>query len=159
MKLIIRKGQIKDLPTLFKLIKEEAKLSGLSHAIKNSLDKMEKEKKSIRFFLAEKNGEVIGMAVYSFVYYTWVGKSLYLDTLYVSKDHRDTGVGSSLLYKVFEVAKKEKCNRLRWQVEEENKPAQKFYMKLGATIGDKWFNCSFDKEGIKMFLVNNIENN
>lgn len=116
---------------------------------------MNKEKENIHFFLAEQDGEAVGMAVYYFAYYTWVGKSIHLDDLYVKQEHRSTGIGTQLLYKIFEVAKSESCNRLHWEVEEDNIYAQKFYTTLGTTISDKWFNCSFDKEGIDTFLSKN----
>ena len=155
MKLIIRKGEEKDFPALLKLIQEEALLGGSLDAVKNSLIQMKDEEENIHFFLAEQNGEAVGMAVYYFAYYTWVGKSIHLDDLYVKQEYRGTGIGTKLLYKIFEVAKNESSNRLRWEVEEDNVAAQKFYTTLGTTISDKWFNCSFDKGGIDTFLLRN----
>ena len=56
------------------------------------------------------------MALYFFAYYTWVGKSLYLDDLYVKESFRKHKIGSGLLGKVFETARDEDCKRVRWQV-------------------------------------------
>ena len=87
-----------------------------------------------------------------FAYYTWVGKSLYLDDIYVKPDFRGRGVGSMLLRSIFEVAKRENCKRLRWQVLDWNENAISFYKKRGAAISGEWLNCDFDEKGIKQFL-------
>jgi len=89
------------------------------------------------------------MALCFFAYYTWVGKSLYLDDIYVMESYRGQKIGTELLKKVFEIAQKEGCKRVRWQVLNWNKPAIEMYEKIGAEIDDEWLNCSFDSEGIK----------
>jgi GNAT superfamily N-acetyltransferase len=151
----IKKGKEKDFSALLKLFHEEAIYDGSNvSVVKNSVKQMKKEKKHIHFFVAERNNKVIGAAVYSIIYYTWAGKSIFLDDLYVKSEFRSNGIGSELLNKVFEVAEKEKCNRLSWQVEEKNIGAQKFYKKIGARFGDKWFNCDFDQKAIIFFLKN-----
>jgi GNAT superfamily N-acetyltransferase len=151
----IRKGNKRDFPALFTLIQEEAVFDGSPDSIKNSVLQMKKEEKFIHFFVAEKDKKIVGIAVYFVAYYTWAGKSLYLDDLFIKSEYRGSGIGTKLLNKIFETAKKENCNRLRWEVEEKNAGAQSFYRKLGARLGDKWFNCDFDKNGIEFFLSNN----
>lgn len=154
MNLIIRKGTEKDFPAFLELLYEGALFDGSpKSAVKNSVEQMEREKEYINFFVAEDAGKVVGLAVYSFAYYTWVGKSLYLEDLYINSDYRGKGIGTQLMVKIFEMAKKENCNRLRWEVEEKNVDAQKFYRKLGAETGDKFFDCDFEKEGIETFLA------
>jgi len=86
--------------------------------------------------------------LYFFAYYTWVGKSLYLDDIYVKKEFRQNKIGSALLRKIFEVAENENCKRVRWQVLNWNKPAIEVYRKCGAEIDDEWLNWSFDEKGI-----------
>ena len=34
------------------------------------------------------------MSLYYFAYYTWVGKTLYLDDLYVKESYRGNGLGT-----------------------------------------------------------------
>lgn len=122
-------------------------------SVTNTLAQMQEENNSIHFFLAEHNGEAIGMALYYFAYSSWVGKSIHLDDLYVQEQYRGNGIGTKLLYALFEVAQEEGCSRLRWEVEEQNLPAQQFYTGLGAKLSDKWFNCSFDRDDIETFLT------
>ena len=120
--------------------------------MQNSIEQMRDEKDLINFFVAEDGRRVIGIIVYFFAYYTWAGKSLYVDDLYVKPEYRGKKIGTQLLKKVFEIAKKEKCKRVRWQVMDWNAPALEFYRKIGAQTGDKWLNCDFDEKAISNFL-------
>jgi GNAT superfamily N-acetyltransferase len=97
------------------------------------------------------DNEIVGMAIYFFAYYTWVGKSLYLEDIYVKEKYRRFRIGTALLRKVFEVAREENCKRVRWQVLDWNKSAIEFYNKSGAEINNNWLNCTFDQEGILKF--------
>jgi GNAT superfamily N-acetyltransferase len=150
--IVIREGEERDFPVLMELIKGLATFENAQAAVKNSVDQMRREKESFGSFVAEKDGEIVGAAIYFFAYYTWVGRSLYLDDLYVRPEYRRKKVGSMLLRKVFELAKQENCKRLRWQVLGWNKDAISFYEKHGATISDEWLNCDFDEDGIERFL-------
>ncbi len=151
-KLIIRKGTEKDFPAILELIKELATFEKGLNEVTNSIEKMRKEKKLFQSYVAEVNGEVIAFALYFFAYFTWVGKSLYLDDIYVKEAFRGQKIGSKLLKKIFEVAKKENCSRIRWQVLDWNHPAIKFYEKYGAKIDKEWLNCDFDRKDMKEFL-------
>ena len=150
--MIIRKGTEQDFPQILALIKELALFEKAPEEVTNTVEKMQQEKDLFEFFVAEKDGEIIGMALYFFAYFTWKGKSLYLDDLYVKQEHRGSGVGSKLLRKIFEVAKEQNVERLRWQVLDWNKPAIELYDKIGATLDKEWINCDFDKAGIERFL-------
>jgi GNAT superfamily N-acetyltransferase len=146
---IIREGNEKDFPVLLGLIKDLATFEGAPEQVKNSVGQMKRERDSFGFFLAEEDGKVLGAAVYFFAYYTWVGKSLYLDDLYVMPEHRRKKVGSMLLERVFELAKKEDCKRLRLEVLDWNEVAISFYKKHGGAISREWLNCDFDPKALK----------
>jgi len=150
----IRIATEKDFPEILQLIRELAAFEKAPEKVTNSVEMMKKEKDLFHCFVAEtETGEIIGMALYFFAYYTWVGKSLYLDDIYVKESFRKHRIGTALLSKVFEVANEENCKRVRWQVLNWNKPAIQMYNKCGAEIDDEWLNCSFDSEGIKNFRV------
>jgi GNAT superfamily N-acetyltransferase len=148
----IRKGKSKDYPKILDLIKELALFEKAPEEVTNTVERMNKEEHLFELFVAEKNGDIIGMALYFFAYFTWKGKSLYLDDLYVKKEYRGSGIGSKLLRKIFEVAEKEQVDRLRWQVLDWNEPAIELYDKIDAKLDSEWINCDFNKEGIKKFL-------
>jgi GNAT superfamily N-acetyltransferase len=154
MNINIRKATEVDFPSILILIKELAAFEKAPEKVTNSLELMKKEKNLFHCFVAEtETNEIVGMALYFFAYYTWVGKSLYLDDIYVKESFRKHKIGSGLLRKIFEVANMEECKRVRWQVLNWNKSAIQLYKKSGAEIDDEWLNCSFDSYRIKNFKI------
>ncbi len=142
---IIRKATEKDFPALMEMIKALAHFEKAPEKVRNSPKQMLEEKDFFQAFVAEKeDGEIIGMALFFFAYYTWVGKSLYLDDLYVKPEYRGRGVGRSLLEKVLEFAKENRCKRVRWQVLNWNTPAIAFYRKMNVRLDDEWINCDIE---------------
>ena len=136
------------------MVKELALFEKFIDKVTNTLELMNEEKDYFHCIIAETNKkEIVGIAVYFFAYYTWVGKSLYLDDLYVQQSCRGQKVGSKLLKEIFTIAKEENCKRVRWQVLDWNKPAIEFYKKVGATIDGSWYNCDFDKKRIGEFKI------
>lgn len=154
MNITIRNAQEKDFPQIIALIKELAVFEKAEDQVTNSVEQMRAEKDFFKCFVAEisETKEIVGMALYYFAYYTWVGKSLYLDDLYVKQTYRGYKVGTQLLQRLFEVAKAEKCNRVRWQVLDWNKPAVKLYTKMGANLDSGWYNCDFDIRAIQEII-------
>jgi len=104
---------------------------------------MQADRGHFDFFVAISNGEVIGMAIYFFAYFTCVGKSLYLDDLYVKPEFRGKGIAKQLVNNVFKTAKSNNCKRVRWQVLDWNANAIEMYKKLGANLDTEWINCDF----------------
>jgi GNAT superfamily N-acetyltransferase len=154
MPINIRVATVSDFPQILELIKELAFFEKAPDKVTNSVDLMLAEKEYFHCFVAETDAnEIVGMAIYFFAYYTWVGKSLYLEDLYVKESYRRHKTGSALLKKVFEVANEENCKRVRWQVLSWNKAAIAMYSKSGAEINDEWLNCTFDADGIKGFKM------
>jgi GNAT superfamily N-acetyltransferase len=148
----IRKATEDDFHVILSLIKELAEFEEDLEKVTNSVALMTEEQKHFRCFVAEtEKSEIVGMAIYFFAYYTWVGKSLYLEDIYVKENYRRFRIGTSLLRKVFEVAREENCKRVRWQVLDWNNSAIEFYKKGGAEINNKWLNCTFDQKGILEF--------
>lgn len=148
----LRKATQKDYPEIIAMIKELALFEKAPERMTNSVDQMEEEKDLFRCLIAEdENGNILGMALYFFAYFTWVGKSLYLDDLYVKEQYRGNGIGKILLRELMKVADEENCKRVRWQVLDWNTNAIELYKKSGATIDDEWLNCDFEHDQIKKF--------
>lgn len=141
MHIKIRKAEEGDLPAILGLVKELAEFEKGLDKVSNSLEQMQEEKDFFHCYVAEKDEEVIGMALYYFVYYTWVGKSLYLEDLYVKSAYRGQNIGTQLMEKVLETARQENCKRFRLQVLHWNEPAIGFYRKNGFTVDKEWYNC------------------
>jgi len=138
----IRKIETGDFNVLINLFKEFALFEKLPDKMTNSVEQMLLEKEYLTGFVAVNSGNQIGGYVtYFFGYYTWIGKSLYMDDLYVQTDSRGLGVGTKLINEVIEFAKAENCKKLRWQVSEWNQPAIDFYKSLGANVDAVESNC------------------
>ncbi len=138
----IRPATEQDFEAVLGLIKELALFEKAPKKVTNTVAQMKAEQNYFQAFVAEKlDGEIIGFALFYFVYYTWVGKSLYLDDLYVKEVYRGHKIGSKLLDKVIEIGRENNCKRIRWQVLNWNQPAIDFYKKLGADLDDEWINC------------------
>src|SRR3954453_4521056 len=154
MSTTIRKATEADFPAILFLIKGLAIFQKSLERVTNTIEQMHEEKDLFNCFVAEnENEEIVGIASYSFIYYTWVGKSLYLDDLYVKESCRGQRIGSELLRKIFEVATAENCKRIRWQVSDWNTSAIDFYKKCGAEIDEESCICDFDVKGIREFNI------
>ena len=154
MEFTIRSAAEEDFPAILSLIKELAEYERAPGKVTNSVEQMKEEKELFRCFVAETvDGDIVGMALYFLAYFTWVGKSLYLEDIYVKEPFRQHRIGSALLRKVFEVARAERCRRVRWQVLNWNEPAIAFYRKCGADLDGEWINCNFDEAGIARFNI------
>ena len=152
MGISIRQGQERDFEAILALIKGLAVFQGMPEKVTNTVELMRAEQSFLRCLVAEdESREIVGIATYFYAYYTWVGKSLYLDDLYVQEAYRGKKIGSKLLHAVFTVAKEDDCKRVRWLVSSWNKPAIGFYKKCGAEIDEELMICDFDKAAITEF--------
>jgi predicted N-acetyltransferase YhbS len=149
MEAIIRKFTMEDIPSIHQLILELAIFEKAPEKVSNTVEQMRAEMDAFDCLVAEsRSGEIVGMALFYPVYYTWVGKSMYLDDLVVNEKWRGKGIGSALLNEVIAEAQRQKCKRLRWQVLDWNEKAIALYRQYGCTIDEEWMNCdmSFDLE-------------
>lgn len=142
MEIRIEKIQESDFKELVSLFLEFATYQGMPDKMVNSIDRMVEQKDLIHGYIArDEDNNIAGYATYFYAYYTWVGKSLYMDDLYVREKYRGKGVGTILIKKVIATAQEEKCNRVRWQVSSWNHPAIIFYQNLGASLDNVEMNC------------------
>jgi GNAT superfamily N-acetyltransferase len=155
----IRKGEIDDMTAVLGLIQELAVFEKEPDAVVVSVDDLVRdgfgEKPLFHTFVAELNGEIIGMALYYYRYSTWKGKTIHLEDLIVQEAHRGTGAGLALYTEIMKQGKKDGVRRLEWNVLDWNEPAIRFYQKSGAKLLDDWRVVQMDEEGIEKFLKKN----
>ena len=85
------------------------------------------------------DGDVVGMALWFLNFSTWRGThGIYLEDLYVSPQHRGSGLGKELLRTLAEVCVQRGYSRLEWSVLDWNTPSIEFYKSLGAVPMDEW---------------------
>ena len=144
-KITIRPVGEEDFSAIVELFREFAHFEHLDDRMTNSVAQMKAEKEYFNCFVAVNNQkEIVGYATYFYAYFTWTGKSLYMDDLYVKECHRSRGIGTLLIDKVIAFAKANGCHKLRWQVSDWNAPAIGFYKSIGAVIDAQERNCDLD---------------
>ncbi len=145
MNVTIRKATEEDLPIILSLIHEFAAFQQTPQKVAITLRQMQEEANLFQCLVAEnETKEIVGFASFFFAYYSWTGKALYLDDLYVTANHRKSGIGSGLLKAVIDLAKTENCRKVKWQVSQWNLNAIDFYKKIGAVTDNTEINCDLD---------------
>lgn len=87
--------------------------------------------------LAERDGMPVGYVSAVRKLHLWLGRDIYvLDDLFVREGHRDARVGRLLMHEMARLATAEDL-LIRWEVNEQNLAAQRFYRRLGATLRTK----------------------
>jgi GNAT superfamily N-acetyltransferase len=90
-------------------------------------------------FLAELDGQVVGLALWFMTYSTWTGRpSLYLEDLFVDDAARGQGVARALMTRLAQEAKARDCARMDWAVLDWNVDAMGFYERIGARRQTGW---------------------
>lgn len=95
------------------------------------------------------DGHIMGYALYYTCYSTWLGRSIFLEDLYVQPAYRKNGIGRQLLLAVAKIAY-ETSGRLDFHVLSWN-PFISFYKSLGAvnlTHTEKWELFRMDQENL-----------
>ena len=149
--MIIRRGVKEDIPQTLQLIKELAEYENALDKVSNTIEVLEKdgfgEDPVFNLFVAEKNKNIIGIALTFFRYSTWKGKVLYLEDLIVNSNQRRQGVGRNLFDEVTKFAKEESCVGLSLQVLDWNEIGINFYKKYNIKFDDEWINCYLEFDG------------
>lgn len=141
--IMIRKGNANDIPAALELVKELATYEKAPNEVEVTIDEMRKNymEKVFDFFIAEKDNQIVGTAIYYYKYSTWKGKCIYLDDIVVTEKYRNQGIGRMLMQAVINQAKKDNVRKLEWQVLKWNTPAINFYKKFNALFDEEWLNC------------------
>ena len=134
----IRKAISSDVKDIIRLLVELAVYEKEPDAVKVTEEELIRDGfgSSPRYecLLAEFNSQVVGLAFFTPRYSTWVGDTLHLEDLVVTKKMRGKGIGT-LLYREFLLeAKQRGVNSVEWSVLDWNKTAIDFYKKSGAIV-------------------------
>jgi GNAT superfamily N-acetyltransferase len=139
----IRAATPDDVGTMLALMYELAEFEKLTHlfiATEDGLrDALFGARPSAEAIVAERDGKMIGYALFFHNYSTFLGRrGLYLEDLYVQPTERGTGLGSKMLRYLAGLAVERQCGRFEWSVLDWNQPAIDFYQKMGATVLPDW---------------------
>lgn len=158
----IRKGHKEDMPAVLELIRELATFEKEPEAVVVTVADLERDGFSdnplFHIIIAEKDNEIVGMALYYYRYSTWKGKTIHLEDLIVKEKMRGSGIGFALYSEILAQGKRDAVRRVEWNVLDWNTEAIVFYEKSGAKVFKNWLVAQMDEKGIDLFL-NKKENN
>lgn len=93
-------------------------------------------------YIAEQDGELVGFATLYFSFSTTKAEKItIMNDLFVVENVRGLGVAEALFKSCEEFTKENGYAHMAWVTTTDNKRAQKFYDKMGGSIGD-WLNYS-----------------
>lgn len=140
----IREATERDLKMVYQLLREFSVFIKTPEKFTITLDDFISHKNIYRCVVVIDDNKIVGFATYFNVFYSWSGKAIYLDDLYVLETYRGKGIGTKLITKVIEAAKVEKCVKIKWQVSKWNSKAIEFYKSIGANIDKVEINCDLN---------------
>ncbi|HWY99297.1 MAG TPA: GNAT family N-acetyltransferase [Bacteroidia bacterium] len=157
MKFIIRKAEKKDVPEIFRLIKELAEYEKAPDEVKITAEELERDgfgpEAVYKAFVADADGVILGMALYYIKYSTWKGRCIFLEDIIVSQQYRRYGVGTKLFDEVVKACKEMGLRKMDWQILDWNEPAINFYKKYNTVFSDEWLNGSLYEKQLKEINV------
>jgi GNAT superfamily N-acetyltransferase len=154
----IRSAAPADVPQILQLIRDLATYERAPNDVVASeaglLEVLFGPRPAAEVRLAFENETAVGFAVFFHNFSTWLGRpGLYLEDLFVNKEHRGKGYGRALLVDLAGIARERGCGRMEWAVLDWNDPAIQFYKKLGAKPMNEWTVFRLTREGIEQLAA------
>ncbi len=125
----------KDLNILHELIQKqflEHEIDYEDDQLKSAIDQMLTNDSLGFFLIAKEKNQSLGFAV---ILFAWTlehgGKSAWLDELYVLPEHRNAGIGSAIVDRLFIEAKEKGCLAVDLEVESDHRRAENLYVRKG----------------------------
>jgi GNAT superfamily N-acetyltransferase len=140
MKIQIRKATEADIPAIHALVRELAEYERGLDKVTTTPESYVKDFDDRAFdaFVAVKDSEIVGVALYFPYFSTWRGRMLYLEDFVVRESERGNGIGALLFDAFMEEAKRQHVGLVKWQVLKWNEPAINFYKKYDVVFDDEW---------------------
>ena len=141
--LSIRRGTRRDAPIILALIRGLARYERLAHTVEATAGRIRRHgfgrRPYFETLICRRGRRAVGFALYFYTYSTFMGRpSLYLEDLFVLPEERGTGAGKALLRALARIALRRGCGRMEWTVLDWNRPAIRFYERLGARLRKEW---------------------
>lgn len=144
----IRLARQEDCAAMMELIRELAVYEKAEHEVSVSLEAFSDAGFGAQpiwtAFVAESEGQIVGLSLFYPRYSTWKGRKLYLEDIVVKESLRGQKIGKELFDQTLIYAKENQYHSLYWQVLDWNEPAINFYKKYGATFDAEWLNAHID---------------
>lgn len=156
MKFNIRFATQSDMPKVLELIKELAIFEKEPDAVivteKDLIEHGFGKNPLFTCFVAEREQEIVAIALIYFRFSTWKGKTVHLEDLIVKQEFRGQGLGTLLLDEVIKYGYSQGVQRICWEVLDWNTNAINFYEKQGAKILKDWYLAQLEGDAIKNYI-------
>lgn len=141
--LTVRRATARDAGVVLGLIRGLAEYERLAHTVTATAAAIRRHgfgrRPYFEALICRRGRHPVGFALYFFTYSTFVGRpTLYLEDLFVLPAERGRGAGRALLRALARIAVRRGCGRMEWTVLDWNRPAIRFYRRLGATLRREW---------------------
>lgn len=159
----IRKATREDSPLILDFIRLLAQYEKLEDEVFASKSQIEKtifdNPSTIEVFFGYEDETPVSFMLFFQNYSTFLAKpGIYLEDLFVKKEHRGKGYGKKMLQFLAQLAWKRECGRLEWAVLDWNTPAIDFYKSLGAVPMTSWIINRLTEPAIEKLANTKMEN-
>lgn len=133
----IRVATVADVPQLHRAIRAIAEHTGNTAQVTSTEADLvrfgfEGDPAAFEAAIAEVDGAFAGMCLFFPIFSTWLGRpGVYVQDIYVADEFRNRGIGELLLRHVARQSRDMGGAYMRLSVDEENRGAQEFYLRLG----------------------------
>ena len=138
----IRNATPQDTGLIYGFILKMARYEKLESEVDTSEEALRRalfDERQAEVVIGEENGIPVGFALFFHNFSTFRGqRGLYLEDLFVDREHRGKGYGKALLLHLTRIAVQRRGRRMEWAVRDWNAPAIAFYKSLGAVPMDEW---------------------
>lgn len=142
---MIRPAVPEDLPAILDLVRElaayEREPDAVTGTVESYTDCLFPSHASPTAWaqVAEVDARIVGIAVWFLTFSTWTGRNgLWLEDLYVTPEHRGSGLGRQLMAALARICLERGYPRMEWTVLDWNTPAIEVYRHLGAEPMADW---------------------
>ena len=141
-KISFRFAEEKDVSKILFFIKELALYENMLDEVVATEELLREwlfKNKKAEVLFAVSDGAEVGFALFFHNFSTFLGRAgIYLEDLFVLKEHRGKGFGKAILKELARIAVERGCGRLEWCCLDWNKPSIDFYLSLGARQLEDW---------------------
>ncbi len=157
--MLLRRAERKDMPEVLELIKELAAIKKSDEIIISVYDLMRDgflDNPNFYMYIAESEREIVGFALF-YKAYSFTGKSIFIEDVYVTKKCKRQGIALSLFIKVLDFSLTNKVSKIVWLLEKKYKSLEQLYLRAGAEIIQNTTISSVNKNEIKKIVAIDLD--
>ncbi|HFS68137.1 MAG TPA: GNAT family N-acetyltransferase [Flavobacteriia bacterium] len=159
--MLIRKAERKDMPEILELIKELAaikKTESVSISVYDLMRDAFTESPSFYMFVAETEKEIVGFAIF-YRSFSFEGKSIFIEDVYVTNSFKKQGIALSLFAKVLDYSMQYDVHKIVWLLLKKYTDLKEIHLRAGAKIVANSTIATIYKNGIENIVSIDLDTN